>query len=388
MIAPVSYEKYRHAVDGKFHLERVEFDDLKSFRHDNHLEAYQAFLVSAQAVIEAVLPTRPARELEPEFVSICRLALQSAPVLTNSDARSFFLHHFQPYRIQIASVDPGNDNGFLTGYYEPEVDGSLAETEDFWSPIYARPSDLITFVAGRTPAHLDRHLSAGRRHSDGTIKPYPDRAMIDAGAIVAHTNPLVWLRDPIEVFLVQVQGSARVRLNDGRLLRLGYAGRNGQPYTSIGRILIQQGEIPEAEMSLARLKHWIRSNGQKPGQSGLRIMHENKSYVFFKIDDQLDLAAGPVGAAGISLTPLRSLAVDRNLWHYGLPFWVEANLISSGFERAPFHRLMIAQDTGSAIVGPARADIFFGSGEEAGRLAGGVRHTADIYVLLPRAGVN
>jgi membrane-bound lytic murein transglycosylase A len=195
----------------------------------------------------------------------------------------------------------------------------------------------------------------------------------------------VWLRDRVEVFLVQVQGSARVRLANGRLLRLVYAGRNGQPYNTIGRILIESGKMARADMSLATLKQWIRAHGQNPGDAGAALMHRNKSYVFFSRREECEQAYGPIGGQGISLTALRSIAIDRAIWTYGLPFWIAADLPWRGSPSSPFRRLMIAQDTGSAITGPARADIFFGSGDDAGARAGDIRHAGDVVVLLPAA---
>ena len=180
-----------------------------------------------------------------------------------------------------------------------------------------------------------------------------------------------------------MQGSARLRLADGRKARLVYDGRNGQPYTSIGRLLIEAGEIPEHEMSLARLKAWLRANGLKPGDKGRAIMQRNASYVFFRLVEDVDPALGPIGGAGIALTPLRSIAVDRTLWSYGLPFWIDAALPWESDDLSPFRRLMIAHDTGSAIVGPARADIFFGAGEAAGARAGAIRHRGAFAVLAP-----
>jgi membrane-bound lytic murein transglycosylase A len=231
-----------------------------------------------------------------------------------------------------------------------------------------------------------RNFSApvrGRPDNLNAVAPYPDRAAIEAGAIERHSAAIVWLRDQVEVFLAQVQGSARVRLADGGLLRLAYAGRNGHPYTSIGRILIDTGEIAEADLSLATLKQWVRARGQNPGDAGAALMHRNKSYVFFSLRQECEPANGPIGGQGISLTALRSVAVDRAIWTYGLPFWIDADLPWRGSCPSPFRRLMIAQDTGSAITGPARADIFFGSGDDAGARAGDIRHAGDVVVLLP-----
>jgi len=180
-----------------------------------------------------------------------------------------------------------------------------------------------------------------------------------------------------------VQGSARVRLADGRMLRLTYAGRNGWPYTSIGRALVEDGKIPAAEMSLARLKEWIRQNGQEVGQPGRALMQRNRSYVFFASEETSGDAPGPTGAQGVSLSPWRSIAVDRAIWAYGLPFWIDAQLPWHQPTPTPFRHLTIAQDTGTAIVGPKRADIFVGSGDLAGRIAGDFRHHGEMLVLLP-----
>jgi membrane-bound lytic murein transglycosylase A len=175
-----------------------------------------------------------------------------------------------------------------------------------------------------------------------------------------------------------------VTLPDGRKARLIYDGRNGKPYTSIGRSLIAAGEIGADEMSLARLKFWLRANGLEPGERGCDEMRRNRSYVFFRLEDDFDASAGPIGGAGAPLTPLTSLAVDRELWFYGLPFWIEAELPWRSETPEPFRRLMIAEDTGSAIVGPGRFDIFFGTGDAAGARAGAIRHSAAATALWPR----
>ena len=185
--------------------------------------------------------------------------------------------------------------------------------------------------------------------------------------------------------MIHVQGSARVVLDDGSEVRLTYAGRNGSPYTSIGRLLVERGEVPLSEMSLARLKAWVRAAGQKPGQPGRSLMQENQSFIFFDMAPVTDPREGPTGGEGLPLTPLQSIAVDRTIWPYGLPFWIEGTLPWRSEQPERFGRLMIAQDTGSAILGPARADLYFGTGSEAGNRAGGIRHQADFFVLLPRA---
>jgi membrane-bound lytic murein transglycosylase A len=353
-------------------LEPVSFEALAGFAEDDALAGFRAFKAVAEALIGGCPPLRAAR---PASVGL-REGARAALALESSDAaaaRKFFTTQFRAYRV-VANAR----RGFLTGYYEPHVRGSLTRRPEFTAPILARPADLVTFAAGEAPPGFDPALTGAQRLAEAKL-PYPDRAAIeDAGQ-----NPLLWLADPVEVFLVQVQGSARVELTDGRVVRLVYDGRNGQPYTSIGRLLISSGEIAESEMSLARLKSWLRANGLRPGERACELMRRNRSYVFFRVEEAFRSEEGPIGGAGIPLHPLRSIAVDRTIWSYGTPFWIEAALPWQSETPSPFRRLMIAHDTGSAILGPARADLFFGGGEEAGARAGAIRHAADFLVLLP-----
>ncbi len=339
-------------------LSRLSFADLAGFGDDDHLAAFQVFARSCAAIAAKKSPLRNGPPATPALNAIANAAL-CQEVWEPAQARRFFERHFRP--CQVSACAGVRNAGFLTGYYEPIVDGSLTRTREFTAPVLGRPDNL------------------------NALARYPDRGAIEAGAIERHAAPIVWLRDPVEVFLVQVQGSARVRLADGGLLRLAYAGRNGHPYTSIGRILIDTGEIAEADMSLATLKQWIRAHGQNPGDAGAALMHRNKSFVFFSRHEECEPAPGPIGGQGISLTALRSIAIDRAIWTYGLPFWIAPDLPWRGSSSSPFRRLMIAQDTGSAITGPARADIFFGSGDDAGARAGDIRHAGDVVVLLPAA---
>ena len=310
---------------------------------DDFAEALRVFQVTARRLVEGAPALRAA--LAPPL-ALARVAPQSLET-DPADARRFFAERFEPWAIE-APV-------FLTGYYEPEVAGSLTPSPEFTAPILARPVD-------------------------GGKAPNPDRGEIeDAGK-----NPLVWLADAVDVFVIQVQGSARVNLPDGRQVRLVYDGRNGKPYTSIGRHLIETSEIAPDEMSLARLKAWLRAHGLKPGERGREVMRLNRSYVFFRVAESLDPASGPIGGAGAPLTPLRSLAVDRALWPYGLPFWVEAEAPWRGERSEPFRRMLVGQDTGSAIVGQGRFDIFLGTGDAAGARAGSIRHKGAVRALLPR----
>ena len=360
-------------------LEPLAFAALAGFDRDDVLAAFQVFLRSARMLVEGQAPTRPGVSASPGLLAAARAAL-AEPADDGDAARAFFLRRFRPFRVL---PEGAAAKGFLTGYYEPRLQGSLTPSAEFSAPVLGRPDDLATFAPGAAPPPLDPTLAGAQRLPDGELRPYPDRAAIEAGAESGSARPILWLRDHVEVFMAQVQGSACVDLAEGGAVRLAYDGRNGRPYTSIGRLLIESGEIAETEMSLARLKSWLRENGQKPGDKARNLMQRNASYVFFKIETNFDPADGPTGGAGIALTPLRSIAVDRTIWPYGTPFWLQANLPWRSPEAGPFERLTIAQDTGSAILGAARADLFFGGGEEAGRRAGDIRHACDFVVLKP-----
>jgi membrane-bound lytic murein transglycosylase A len=355
-------------------LEPLEFGGLGGFDGDDLLAAYRCFERPARALVELNAGERTARPPSSALVAAAASAL-SSDVTDGAGARRFFETCFRPFRI--VPGPPGA--GFLTGYYEPCVQGSPVETDAFRWPILARPHDLVTCAPGGAPAGFPEGVSGARLRSDGSLVPYDDRRTIER----ERRDPIVWLRDAVEAFLIQVQGSAQVEFADGRRARLAYDGRNGLPYTSIGRILIETGEIAESAMSLANLKAWLRAAGLGEGERGLELMRKNRSFVFFRLIEDFDACFGPVAGAGVALTPLRSIAVDRAIWSYGLPFWVNADLPWADEHLRPFRRLMIAQDTGSAIVGPARADIFFGSGDAAGARAGAIRHGGDFAVLLP-----
>ncbi len=357
----------------------LEFDALAGFADDDALAAFAPFRDWARAAAADAPPLRAAKPPSLRLMQVAQAAC-GATIADESAARRFFVDNFRPWRVVSDAADGA---AFFTGYYEPVIDASLTPTPEFRAAVLARPRDLVSIAPGEGPPGLDPRLAGAEKREDGSLDPYPDRAAIEArgGEAVA------WLADEVEVFFAQVQGSARLRLADGRKARLVYDGRNGQPYTSIGRLLIEAGEIPEREMSLERLKAWLRANGLKPGDRGRAIMQRNASYVFFCLAEDVDPTLGPIGGAGIALTPLRSIAVDRALWSYGLPFWIEANLPWESDDVSPFRRLMVAHDTGSAIVGPARADIFFGAGDAAGTRAGAIRHRGALVVLAPLGDV-
>lgn len=359
------------------HLTPLDFGQLPGWSPAELPAAWSAFLASCDAIATSAPPLRAGRPPPSEFVELSSRALKVGG--DPAAALRFFRENFRPFEVL---GDTGASEGFVTGYYEPELEGSSTRTTEFAAPVLARPEDLIdmreTGVTG-----WDRSLQGARQTASGRLEPYPSRAEIENGVLGDRAVPVVWLRDHVEVFFAQVQGSARVRLQNGSRKRLVYAGRNGRPYTSIGRILISEGEIAPEGMSLSTCKVWLWENGVQIGDRGRGVMQCNESYVFFRLEDDTDVKVGPTGAQGIPLWALRSIAIDRAVWPYGTPIWIGADLTSAGLGAGPTGRLMIAQDTGSAIVGPARGDLFIGSGARAGEIAGLVRHPARFVVFLP-----
>lgn len=352
------------------------FADLPGFAADDHRAAFAAFRRSCDAILSGAPALRSARPGPPALREICAAAVALPGPVSAAAARQFFETHFTPRRL---------DQAFFTGYYEPVVEGALTPAPAFRTPLLGRPDNLVTAAPGETLAGLDQGLAAGLRQPDGRLTAVPGRAAIEAGALGTAAPPLIYVRDPVEAFFIHVQGSARVVLPDGSTRRLVYAGRNGQPYTSIGRILAEEQGIAPADMGMAQLKDWIRAHGQATGEAGRVLMQRNRSFIFFKIDETLPAEAGPIGGAGVSLTALRSLAIDRAIYPYGLPFYADVTLPWASETATPFRRLLAGQDTGTAIVGAARADIFFGTGPEAARRAGPIRHAGTLFVLWPKS---
>lgn len=351
-------------------LKPVGFASLEGWADDDHRAALLTFLRSCK---EAVAEGRGfGRAVEfggkrEQWTEICQLAR-----LTD-DARHFFETSFMPFEIS----DPDRPGGLFTGYYEPEVEGNLKPGDGYSVPVYRTPADLVRFDDSEAALAGVRY---GRRLGSEP-KPYLTRREIEEGALAGRGLEIVWLRDWADAFFVQVQGSGRVRLPDGEILRLAYAAKSGLEYTSIGQVLVDRGVFSRDAMSMQAIRAWMAVNPR----AARELMWLNRSYVFFRQSPVIDPALGPPGAQQVLLTPGRSLAVDRNIWAFGTPIWLETAIPGmSGPSGTTLQRLFVAQDTGSAIKGYARGDIFFGSGNEAAWRAGHMKGTGRMVVLLPR----
>ena len=358
-------------------LEPIDWSALDGWATDDHAAAFATFLASCRPLIRTATPPGETRPMYVALKDVCRRAL-AGERLAKEPARLFFERNFRPLRIARLS----DTAGFLTGYYEPIVDGSRFPTPVFKVPIYRRPGDLVPPLNSTGPGFPNRGQSL-RRTGSGELVPYYDRGQILDGALDGQRLEICWIKDQTEHLVIQIQGSARVRLEDGAVLRINYDSHNGYPYVPVGRILIERNIIPRDEMSMQRIREWMRSDPQGAEE----VRRQNRSFVFFRI---VGLSDGSdereaIGAQGVPLTAERSIAVDKALHVYGTPFFIQAGVPVPNEKRTTsFHRLMIAQDTGSAIVGPARADIYWGAGERAGQLAGGLRHPGSFAMLVPR----
>jgi membrane-bound lytic murein transglycosylase A len=356
-------------------IEPVGWDDLDGWTGDDHAAAFAAFLDSCKVVAKRDAASRDPRPMYRGLINVCRRALKAVP-LDSDRARAFFERNFRPLRISTL----GESAGFLTGYYEPIVEGSRTPSAEYSVPLYRRPSNLIFSGRRHNPATFPNRGKVGRQFGRRKIVPYYTRAEIEDGALAGRGLEICWLKDPIDAFFIHIQGSARVRLDDGTMLRVNYDGHNGYSYMPVGRILIERNIVPRDEMSMDRIRQWMTANAEEAKE----LRQQNKSYVFFRVTELSDQDEA-VGGQGVPLTALRSIAVDRALHVYGTPFFIEADLSIANERRATkFRRLMIAQDTGSAIVGPARADLYFGAGEEAGRIAGRIRNPGRFTMLIPK----
>lgn len=354
----------------------VPFAELSGWADDDHLAAFHAFLRSAPAVVEASTKKAPVRTKATgaALKVVAERALEHAhDIATSEAARAFFERNFEPHR-----VDYQGPEGLLTGYYEPVLEGARGRDDTYTVPLYRRPPDLVNLVGEAERGALADGLTHARKTETGDVEPFPTRAEIEDGALKGQDLEFAWLADPVDAFLLHVQGSGRIRLPGRQCIRVTYDGKNGHPYTSIGRYLIDSGKMTSEGMSLDALKDWLAAHpDEAPG-----VLQRNKSFVFFR--ELGNETTAPLGALGSGLAEGRSLAVDTGFHALGSPIYVLAPTLTPWDDGRPFARLMVAQDVGSAIRGPERGDIYFGSGEEAGRRAGTTKHPGRFFVLLPR----
>lgn len=308
-----------------------------------------------------------------DWLPACATAAATAAA-TPDAARAFFAAAFVPYRV----TDRGDADGLFTGYYEPLLRGARAPDARYRHPLLGRPADLVSVDLGQFDPELEGRRVAGRV-AGGRLVPYPDRAAIERGALAGRGLELLWVDDPVDRFFLEIQGSGQVRLPDGGTVRVGYADQNGHPYRAIGKDLIASGAIAKEQVSMQAIRAWLETH---PDEAPA-VMARNPSYVFFRELPDLAGASGPLGAQGVPLTPGRSLAVDRKFLPLGAPVWLDATAPYPEGER-PLRRLLVAQDTGGAIRGPVRGDVFWGAGPEAERLAGRMKSPGRLFVLLPR----
>lgn len=358
--------------------EAGSFASLPGWAEDRQDLTFRAFRISCRQIMAARNAPRSAPDVWRALRDICPRALALPEPVSIDSARAFFEAEFQPVRIARFG-ERVEEDGFLTGYYEPEVLASREKTEAFTAPFLTKPEDL-TSARGRT-AGFDARSGAGR-WVGGRFLPYFDRGEIEQGALDGRGLEIAWARDPVDVMFTQIQGSARLRFPDGSTLRIGYAAHNGHRYVPVGRVMIERGIATREQMSMDFIRAWMSGNPE----AARDVRWQNRSYVFFRVKSELAAEDGPIGAQGVPVTDWRTIAVDRNVHAYGTPVFIDALLPTSQTETGePFRRLMVMQDTGSAIVGPARGDLYLGTGFEAGSIAGRIRHRAHWHVLLPKA---
>lgn len=356
-------------------LKAVSFFDLRGWEVDDPRPLFTAmsdcleYLRGAKPYKTGALGLR-ADDLVPLLEAAKKQDIDSA-----DQARRFFEEHCQPFRIEREN----GARGFVTAFYEPEVEVSARRESGYQYPFYRRPADLIDIDDGNRPAGMDPYYAFARRTAEG-IDLYPERSVIDQGYLDGQGLEIAWARSKIDVFFTHVQGAARLRFTDGSRKRITYAGKAGHPFSPIGKLLIDRGEIDPAQISMQSIRQWLEENPAKVNE----VLWHNRSYIFFREAEVSDENLGPIAAAKVPLVAGRSLAVDRLIHTFGFPFFIEAESLTHLDRGRSFGRLMLALDTGSAIVGPARGDIFTGSGFDAGEQAGTVRHPADFTILIPK----
>ena len=343
--------------------EPVAWSSLQDWSAGNQSGAWQGFLKSCQK-----LRRQPWRD-------VCALA-ETRGDPSDAEVRNFFETHFE---VRPVYAEDGVTEGLITGYYEPLLQGNWEPSDEYRYPLYGVPEDLLIVDLGDVYPQL-KNLRLRGKLDGNRVVPYHERGQLESDRDLLQGRELLWVNSPVDAFFLHVQGSGRVRLPDGSTAAVGYANQNGHPYQSIGRVLIEMGELEQGEVTLFTIKDWLRSNPARMTE----ILAKNPSYIFFELRD--DPANGPVGALNVILTPARSIAVDRNVIPLGAPVWLQTTLPDE--DRSPLNQLMLAQDTGGAIRGHVRADVFWGQGVEAEKMAGLMKQQGKLFVLLPKGYSN
>ncbi|MDP6620678.1 MAG: MltA domain-containing protein [Alphaproteobacteria bacterium] len=349
-------------------LQRAAFSDLAGWQHDDLGPALSAFRRSCERLfrLDPQIAMAAAGQVA-DWHPVCKAAGEN-----EVDPRDFFESRFVPF----ATSSEGESEGLFTGYYEPELRGSRQPGGPYTVPLYGLPDDLISVDLGRFRDDLKGRRIAGRQVA-GRLQPYPDRGAIIADGLDGHGRPLFWVDDAVAAFFLHIQGSGRILLPEGGMARLGFAATNGHVYFAIGRELVERGALEKNTVSLQSIRRWLVDH---PSEAQA-VMNTNRSFVFFR---ELE-GEGPLGAGGTVLTPGRSLAVDRRFLALGLPLWLDSAAPGpeGEIDGPRLQRLMVSQDTGGAIRGAVRGDVFFGHGAAAENLAGHMQHRGRYFVLLP-----
>ena len=341
------------------HLVSMGWSQIPHWLNDDLVETLPALIQSCSALKKYAA-----------WETVCN----NIPELSNLAVKDFYEDLFVPFKI---INDDGSEVGLITGYYEPLLKGSRTQSERYPHPIYSAPDDLVSVDTDQHPTFKDYRGIA--RESAGRYIPYYTRKEIEEGLVNLSGKELFWVEDKVELFFLQIQGSGRIELEDGEIVRVGFAKSNGHPYRSIGRILVDRGDLPLSKASMQGIKNWGRENPTRLDD----LLRQNPSYVFFRtLSGALD---GPIGSLGVPLTPERSIAVDNRYVPAGFPVFIETTQPNS---QQLLARLMYAQDKGGAIKGAIRADYFWGFGDEAGRLAGRMKQRVTMWVLIPKSLVK
>jgi membrane-bound lytic murein transglycosylase A len=364
----------------KLALTPVTFTDLPGWSGDRVVQAIPALLRSCAVVAKrpadvAISASIPEAGRARDWQSVCADAARLSAG-DEAAARAFFMQRFRPYR----AANNGDPKGLFTGYYEIELNGSRTKSARYPVPIYGLPKDLVTADLSEFDSSLSGKTIIGRV-AGGKFHPYPDRATIEAEGLGANAPVIAWVDDAVDAFFLHIQGSGLIKMANGEPMRVGYAAKNGQPYRAIGRVLVDRNALAKEDVSMQSIRAWLAANPR----DAQAVMATNPSYVFFRELPKPQggvVRDGPDGAQGVTLTAGRSLAVDRRFVPLGIPIWVAAQSPDSPDVRT--QRLVVAQDTGGAITGPVRGDVFWGTGHDAAERAGKMREFGNYYFLLPR----